>query len=190
MAPDARRRAILDAAQARFAADPYPEVSLAAIAADAGASEALIHKYFDGKAGLYVEVVQGELDRLAQRQHAALDALPPNTNAQDHVRASLEVYLDEIAASPRAWLTTFRDDPSDPAAETLRAARAAWVDQLQTHLLPDESPRRHYALWGYFGFLDAACREWIHRGCPPQERWPLIEAALGSLQGALGDWGR
>ena len=26
-------------------------------------------------------------------------------------------------------------------------------------------------------------------GCPAADRGPLVEAALGALQGALGDWG-
>ena len=49
-------------------------------------------------------------------------------------------------------------------------------------------PRHAYALAGYFGFVDAATLRWLGAGCPEAERYPLVDAALGALQGALGDW--
>ena len=52
LSAEARREAILAAARDAFARGPYEEVSIAAIAAEAGASEPLVHRYFDGKAGL------------------------------------------------------------------------------------------------------------------------------------------
>ena len=48
--------------------------------------------------------------------------------------------------------------------------------------------RHRYALWGYLGFIDAACLHWVERGCPDEERWGLVDAALGALEGGLGDW--
>ena len=35
----------------------------------------------------------------------------------------------------------------------------------------------------------AACQAWVDAGCPERDRHPLTEAALGALEGALGDWG-
>ena len=51
-----------------------------------------------------------------------------------------------------------------------------------------EQARHRYALWGYLGFIDAACLHWVERGCPDEERWGVIDAALGALEGGLGDW--
>ncbi len=51
--PDARRAAILSAAAEVFGAAPYAEVKIAAVAARAGASEALLYRYFAGKEELY-----------------------------------------------------------------------------------------------------------------------------------------
>ena len=53
---------------------------------------------------------------------------------------------------------------------------------------PGEQARHRYALWGYLGFIDAACLHWVERGCPDEERWGVIDAALGALEGGLGDW--
>ena len=47
--------------------------------------------------------------------------------------------------------------------------------------------RDNFALWGYLGFLDDACLRWVHADCPDDQRHSLIDAALGCLEGALGD---
>ena len=41
---------------------------------------------------------------------------------------------------------------------------------------------------GFLGFLGAAAQQWVAAGCPADQRGPLVEAALGALQGAIGDW--
>ena len=58
MDPAERRELILSAARRAFASRPYEEVSLAEVAQEAQASEALVHKYFAGKAGLYAQVLR------------------------------------------------------------------------------------------------------------------------------------
>ena len=67
MDPAERRELILSAARRAFASHPYEEVSLAEVAQEAQASEALVHKYFAGKAGLYAQVLQHAADELAER---------------------------------------------------------------------------------------------------------------------------
>ena len=67
-------------------------------------------------------------------------------------------------------------------------ARSDYVERLGRLLGPGEQARHRYALWGYLGFIDAACLHWVERGCPDEERWGLIDAALGALEGGLGDW--
>jgi len=196
MDPDQRRALIREAAAEAFAAEPYDRVSLATIATQSGASEALIHKYFDTKAGLYAEVIRDGVAVLVARQRAAAAALPSGASARDQVRSSLIVYLDYIAAHPSGWSATFLyagNDPQ-PALDARREIRSAYVEALRELLgLPGAgtaASRDEFALWGYFGFLDGACLRWVHDGCREDQRWPLIEAALGCLEGALGDWRR
>lgn len=75
------RAVILDVARAEFARTGYDAVSLRSIARAAGVDPALVHHYFDGKSGLFAEVLQfpidpatvlpqildGELDQLGER---------------------------------------------------------------------------------------------------------------------------
>lgn len=188
--PDERRAAILAAATQEFAARPFEQVAMASVAATADASEALVYRYFASKADLYAAVVERSLDDLLARQVAAQAALHPRSPAREKVKAALGVFLDTVSAEPAIWAArlTGGSDPG-PAMQVRKRARQASVRQLASILLPDQGPRHDFALWGYFGFLDQACLHWVERGCPEQERWTVINAALGALEGALGDWG-
>lgn len=187
-----RRAAIRSAAARAFARAPYGQVSVAGIAREAGASEALVHRYFGSKAELYVAVVEEAVEDLAARQRVVLDELPPGVPVRDRVRASLLAYLDDVSAASQGWAAAFLTPADDPpqARELRRRLRAGYVEALRQLLLPQQGARGEYALWGYFGFLDGAALAWVGRGCPTDEREPLVAAALGALEGALGDWGR
>lgn len=188
--PEARRSAILEAAAASFAKRPFAEVTVASIAARAGASDALLYRYFGGKEELYAEIVRLSIERLLERHAAAQSALSSGVSRRDRVREATLVYLDHIADHPDAWALPITAPGSEPrAAVELRAqARRDYVERLRALLVPSAQLRHEYALWGFFGFLDAACARWVERGCPSEERWGLIDAVLGALEGGLGDW--
>lgn len=185
-----RRETILEAAGRCYAGAPYAEVSVADIATAADASPALVFHYFGSKAGLFAAVVEASIEQLRSRQAAADAALSPGVPARDRVRASLLVYLDHIADHPAAWAAplTGSGEPAEAVA-VRRQARAEYVRSLAALLAPDTT-RHEYALWGYFGFLDQACLHWVEAGCPHDQRHAIVDAALGALEGALGDWRR
>lgn len=185
-----RREAILNAAMECYAEAPYAEVSVAEIAATAQASSALVFHYFGSKASLYAEVVAAAVATLAQTQRNAVAALAEGAPKRDRVRASILVYLDHIATHPNTWAAPLLGGEEPAEAVTVRQqARTDYVEALRDLLQPTTWARHEYALWGYFGFLDQACLHWVEQGCPADERDALAEAALGALQGALGDWG-
>lgn len=189
--PEERRALILAAAREAFAAAPYAEASTAGIAREAGSSPALVLHYFGSKAQLYAASVQASLDELAARQADALAALPAGVPARDRVKAVLEAVLDHVAAQPRAWEQPLVGGEEPPEALAVRReARTAQLQALRSLLPVDAGWVRHeYAIAGSLGFLDQACVRWVGAGCPPDQRGPLVEATLGALQGALGDWG-
>lgn len=185
-----RRAAILAAAGRAFAHTPYEQVRLAEVAHAAGASEALVFRYFGSKADLYAAVIAAATQRLRARQEAADARLAPNASVRDRVRSTLFVYLDHIAEGAEGWAAPFVAPGAEPAAAVAarRAERETYAGLLADLLGVGEWPRHRYAVWGYFGFLDGACLEWVRRGCPQDERHAVVEAALGALEGALGDW--
>jgi AcrR family transcriptional regulator len=192
LAPEDRREAILAVAAEAFREQSYDRVSLATVAAAAGASEALVHKYFEGKAGLYAELVRRAVLELDDRQERALAELADGVPARDRVRACALAYLDHVRGHPVGVAALHRAPAGEPdiVAALRTTARADGVARLRGFLAPDQGERQEYALYGYVGFLDAACERWVGEGCAESLRWPLVEAALGALEGALGDWGR
>ena len=190
MDPAERRELILSAASRAFASRPYEEVSLAEIAEEAQASEALVHKYFANKAGTYAQVLQRAADELAERTRRAADALPAGSSARDRVRASILTYLDFIAERSPGWMAyqiLAGHEPGE-AAQVRQAARESAVEALADVVGGSHGYRDEFALWGYLGFLDDACPRWVRAGCPAEQRHSLVDAALGCLEGALGDW--
>lgn len=185
-----RRAEILAAAGRAFAATPYDQVRLVEVARQAGASEALVFRYFGSKADLYAAVIAAAGDDLRARQERADAELGTHPSARDRVRSSLSVYLDHIAAGAVGWAAPFLVPGAEPAAAVAvrRAEREEYVALLAQVLRVRDWPRHRYAVWGYVGFLDGACLAWVERGCPESERHALVEAALGALEGALGDW--
>lgn len=188
---EARREAILAAATRAFAAATYDQVSVGAVATAAGTSEALVHKYFDGKVGLYSDVVREQLEDLRRRQDAAHAALPPHASARDRARVVVDTSLDAVAESGAGWGSPFLTGPSEPEpVQHLRQEfRSQFIADLTARLRPAGSRRDRLALVGFLGFLSAAAQVWVEQGCPPDDRAPLVEAALGALEGSLGDWG-
>jgi AcrR family transcriptional regulator len=189
--PDERRAAILDAAVRAFARGPYDRVAVAEVAHEAGVSEALVFRYFEGKAALYTEVVRLAVDDLERRQQAADDALPMGVPARDRVRASLEVLLDHVASHQDAWAAPLVGGGYPAPALAVRDAHTRRSADRLLALLAEPSWLRHeYAVHGYLGAVEGACLAWVRRGCPTDDRAALVEALLGVLQGGLGDWRR
>jgi AcrR family transcriptional regulator len=191
LTPKERTDAILAAATAAFTGDSYDRVAVGAVAEACGASESLVYKYFDSKAGLYTAVVRTQLERLAVRQAQALASLRPNSSARDAVRVRFESVLDHVLELRAEWASPFFTAAYEPAAvQDLREQyRQEFVAGLIAQLKNPDHRRARLAIVGFLGHLGAAAQNWVEDGCPASDRGPMVEAALGALQGGLGDWG-
>ena len=189
LSPAVRTEAILSAATEAFAVNHYEQVSVAAVGRVAGASEALVYKYFDSKPALYAAVVKAQLEQLTAQQRVAVDALPPNSSARDLVRVIIEATLDQVASARTSASPFFSGDHEPAEVAALRLGfRARLADDLLARLRNPGWTRGRIAIIGFLGFLGAAAQDWAEAGCPAELRHPLVEAALGALQGAMGDW--
>lgn len=183
-----RRSAILTAAQAAFAAAPYDAVSLAGIAEVAGASEALVHRYFTTKGELYVEIVGQAVQDLEDRWSAAdVAAGGPGADGWTRVALAIDAYLDFVALSGEGWTAPLRapDAGFGPAFALRQHARETFVGRVREALGRSPATAENQALHGYLGFLDGAALTWSADGCPADQRSGLITMALGALSGAL-----
>lgn len=84
------RSEIVDAARDLFATKGFDGTSVRAVARGAGVDPALVHHYFDGKAGLFAEVVGAPAD-IEERVAAAVDG-PPEGVGERVVRTFLSVW--------------------------------------------------------------------------------------------------
>lgn len=189
MNPADRQALILATAKAAFASDSYANVSVAHVAKEAGVSVALVHKYFESKSGLFAAVLEDNFRQLRERQN---EYLTGKTIKRDQVQALIESYLDFIAELNRPYevghLLYGHDDAR--SNEVRRLDERAFAFKLRSIVEPNDSPRDFYAIQAFQGQLRAATRSWVQRGCNPDEKFPVIEALLGGLEGALGDWRR
>ena len=187
----ARREAILAAAGTAFAASPYDEVAVARVAEAAGASEALVHRYFGSKSGLYLATVREAIRVLLDRQRHADAELPADATARDRLAESIRVYLDTVTTWAVGWLAPLQSPGGEPPVATrLRAESRAYYVRLMRAMLdggtePGHPEQLGYALHGYLGFLDAACLAWAAGGYPEADRPMITTQALGALDGAL-----
>lgn len=179
-----RRAQILDTAGAMFAEYGYNAVSTHAVAQECGVSEGLLFHHFPSKAEIYAAVVARRFDRLDEEMERAAAQLPQNSPKRDTVRALLVTYLDHIAADPLSWAAVTRGDTPAEAQFVRIERRDGVVDKLLA-LVGD----RPIAVSGFLGFVQAVCLDWVDAGCPDESRELIIAAALGALEGTLGDWG-
>ena len=93
-APERRRRELLAAATAEFAAHGFAGARTQVIADRTTSNKALIYGYFGSKEGLYLAVLESLYASIrAEEQALALDELPPVEALRRLVRFTFEYYL-------------------------------------------------------------------------------------------------
>lgn len=117
---EARQRALVEAATSEFAENGFEATTTRAIADRAGCSEGLIHRYFGGKEGLLLAV----LEHRAFAQEAQLEAaVPPSGDLEAEIHGLLQFALD-AAWEKQAWMkVSVGRSLVDPAIASAVASR-------------------------------------------------------------------
>ena len=149
--PEATRAALLDAAVALFAAQGYDGASLDDICAAAGVNKAMVRYHFQGKDGLYQEVLRRDLEPVSRSLLALREeVLPPDEKLRRFIRIFGQLHgnrptlsrmvVREILSNGRhldaallpkfveVWRTLF-----EILAEGIRSGIFRRVDPLLTH---------------------------------------------------------
>ncbi|MDE3097040.1 MAG: TetR/AcrR family transcriptional regulator [Chloroflexota bacterium] len=95
-----RKRALMEAATAVFAEHGYDAATTRAVAERAACSEGLIHRYFGGKRGLLLALLDEKADRFAEQMRAAL----PDRATLDEELARIFLWPLESMWEQRAFL--------------------------------------------------------------------------------------
>jgi AcrR family transcriptional regulator len=178
---DERRRRLLELGAELFTHHSYAELSMAAIAREAGISKALLYHYFPSKQAFFAATLEqgaGELARLV----AADPSLPP----VEQLTRSLDAFLGWVEENAEAY-GKFLEGATTHAEvrELVDQVRGGTADQVLAGLTPGTPPppALRAAVHGWLWFMDGVLLDWLeHRDI---ERPQLLGLLLGTLLGAV-----
>jgi AcrR family transcriptional regulator len=183
LAPDDRRQALIHSALKLFNTQPYDEVSVDDIAAEAGMSRALVYHYYGGKAGVFISALQqmGD-DVVAAVAKAGAD------NPDNWLTAGLGAYFDHIQANPIGVTALIRNGSliSREDRQVLDGIGDRMLKLMLASLGPPaDSPVLKSVLRGWISMVETMGRGWLSQGQPTREELEtllpeLLRAVLGA----------
>ena len=143
LAPEERRRLIVEAAGRLFGEHGYDGARLAAVAAAAGVTKPVLYRHFADKTALYLAL----LERHRADLGSFAGAIPAVGPLEMRLRAVLEVWLDYVEAHSYAWRMLFRDTGGGPEVRAFRVdvhaeARAVLAGMIRFLAPPESIPER------------------------------------------------
>lgn len=183
--PEERRDELLDVGAGFFAAQPYDEVLMEDIAAQAGVSRALLYKYFPGKRELFAAIYRRAADRLLD-----ISRLDPGLPLADAVAAGLDAHIDYFAAHRRTVIAANRTLAGDPLIQAiiddeLAVLRARLLDAAGFTGRARDVASAVMRAW--LVFVREMCVEWLED--EKIERDEVRAACLRTLSAALDLYG-
>lgn len=185
--PDARRRQILDGARRLFTTRPYAEVSVTAIAREAGVSRALVTHYFGGKRDLFVAVLR-DLLQIGQ----AVPRPAPDLPIEETVRRNVRAWLDFMEGNQELLFalaagTALMRDPE--VARLVDEARDGIVDRMLRNHFGDREPpaAARVVLRAGTGLTQVAVADWLwaRRSTREQAEVLVAESLLALVRDVL-----
>lgn len=184
LAAEQTRHKILTTALDQFSRRPYGEVTVGEIARSAGVAHGLLSHHFQGKDGLYTEVLREAIRQLRCAQHAEPEG-PPGVR----VRQRLHTHLDHLAGHQNLAFTILAaaNAPRE-ALEVLDSARAEDNRTLCELLgLPAHDPALTLALRSFNAAFDNLSVRWLRLGRPfdiDRVTAAGVELLAGAIQAA------
>lgn len=165
---DERRRQLLDAGSALFAAHAFEEISMRQIAEAAGVSKPLLYHYFPSKNDLFIAAVTEAASELQALIEPSGEGSPV-----EQLTASLDAYLGWIEANGDTWSKLMQSAASLPAArELVEGFREQTLELALKELTGRRKPRPalRTAVKGWLGYMDAAILDWTQARDLPREK--------------------
>lgn len=183
LSQEERRRELLAYGLRAFTTRPYNEVKVAEIAAEAGASEGLVFRYFGDKRSFYRESIRAGLELATE----ASDPDPSGTPTERFLHG-LDGYVTLLERFPYAIPHVMQGGPAaDPEIQTeveqahLRVA-ARIVSRME---VPDPPARLAGAVRMWLTFVQVSSAEWIRD--PRFSRDELLQNQIAVFRGMMAD---
>ena len=178
---DERRRRLLDLGADLFARHAYDELTMAAIAREAGISKALLYHYFPGKQAYFAATLEDKAAELAE-----LTEPDPSLPPIEQLTRSLDAFLAWVEVNRAAYGKLVRSAAAIPEVrEVVDRVRDATSARILAGLAPGGAPpAMRTAVRAWLWFMDGAILDWVEHEDLTREQ--LRGLLLDTLTGAVG----
>lgn len=178
---DERRRRLLELGLQLFSRHTYAELSMSAIAREAGISKALLYHYFPSKQAYFVATLEQQAAELVART-----SVDPSLRPTEQLMRALDAFLGWVEENAEGYAKLLEGASTHAEVrELVDQVRAATAERILAGLAPDGSPppALRAAVHGWLWFMDGAIIDWLeHRD---MDRDQLLGLLLGTLYGAV-----
>jgi AcrR family transcriptional regulator len=178
---DARRAQLLELGTELFTKHSYDELSMAAIAREAGISKALLYHYFPSKEDYFKATLAEAAAELAART-APDESLP----ALDQLRHSTRAYVAWVGERRESYVKLLASAGAVPEIRELIAnIRDFTSRRILDGLVPEaeRTPAKRAAVRGWLWFMDGVLLDWIEHG--DREAAKVADSLVDSLTALL-----
>jgi AcrR family transcriptional regulator len=178
---DERRRRLLELGAELFTRHTYADLSMAAIAREAGISKALLYHYFPSKQAYFVATLEQQAAELAALIEID-ESLPP----VEQLTRALDAFLGWVEENAEGYGKLLEGATTHAEVrELVDQVRAGTADRILAGLSPDgpPPPPLRAAVHGWLWFMDGVLMDWLRQR--DIERPQLLGLLLGTLLGAV-----
>ncbi|MEU8900232.1 helix-turn-helix domain-containing protein [Nocardia sp. NPDC048505] len=182
LAPDERRRLLVETGARLFADRAYDAVLMEDVAAAAGVSRALLYRHFPSKRELFVAVYEQATEQLL-----VVTELDPALPLVGQLAAGLEAHLDYFAANAQAVLAANKVLATDPTIQSIITGELDELRQRLLDVLGVNGALRATAssiLMSWLTFVRVLTVEWLEHRTMTRDQ--LRDISMNALLGALG----
>jgi AcrR family transcriptional regulator len=185
---DERRAQLIELGRHMLATRTLDELSVEALADEAGISRGLLFHYFRSKQEFHLEVVRSASEELLART-APDDSLAPLAR----LRSGIAAYIDYVVENSDGYVSLVRGAASGDEAmralfELTRSTQAARVVDSLTALGLPLGPQTKLAILAWMAFTEEAIIRWLpDRPISREELLSMLANSLPALALATGD---
>ncbi|MBF6396008.1 TetR/AcrR family transcriptional regulator [Nocardia cyriacigeorgica] len=181
LAPEQRRRLLVDAGAGLFAERPYDKVLMEDVAAAAGVSRALLYRHFPSKRELFAAVYeQASADLLVATE------LDPAAPLAEQLAAGLDAHFDYFEANAHAVIAANRVLATDPTIQAIISGELGELRRRLLDVLGVEGQLREATsavLMSWLTYVRVLTIDWLENGSLTREQ--MNQVSVGALLGAL-----
>ncbi len=186
LSPDARRAQLIDLGVRMLATRTLEDLSVEALAEQAGISRGLLFHYFRSKQEFHLEVIRASAHELLERT-APDDSLAPH----EQLRTSLSAFIDYVTENRDAYIALVRGAASgdETVRQVFDETRTELANRVLKHLdvlgLPTH-PRTEIAVRGWVAFCEEVVITWLSAtGDSAVSREELLTLLANALPGVV-----